>query len=370
MQNKTWSYWERADYPQTQDLIVVGGGFTGLSVAYHAKQKNPDWRVLLLERHPIAEGASTKNAGFACYGTLGEILSDIEMMGESAAFSLVQSRLSGLAYLRELLGDQDLELEAYGGTELFFESEEEKWIRAQHIMESVNSSLGLDYDLFKINDHHHNFKGLIASVYSAREAQINPLKAVLKLERMALESGIKILKGVEVRSYLKSGDWTLESNAGQWPAQRVVFCTNAFGIPGREADIIPARNQVLITKPFKHNIPLGNYHVKEGYIYFRTVGDRLLIGGARHLDNERETTAELGFNSFLLDRLGQFLNEELQLQGKWELEEQWSGIIATGHSKEPIVEELADGLWYCGRFGGMGVALSTLTGKNMAEGLE
>ncbi|MEP2296615.1 FAD-dependent oxidoreductase, partial [Algoriphagus sp.] len=68
-----FSYWEKTHFFK-YDLIVVGAGFVGLSTAIHYQVANPEATVLVLERGVFPSGASTKNAGFACFGSLTEIL--------------------------------------------------------------------------------------------------------------------------------------------------------------------------------------------------------------------------------------------------------------------------------------------------------
>lgn len=371
---KSWSYWERLAYPQEQDLLIIGAGFTGLSAAYHAKKRHPNWRILVLERDLLAEGASSKNAGFACYGTIGEILSDFKLMGREEALQLVLKRWRGLQFLRDLVEEEPIEFRQYGGTEVFLEDEREAYENALDELGRINTyfkEAGISQELYRPSEHYKRINGALGSIFSGEEAQLDPVKTLTELEKQVLEMGVPILRGIEAKGFEQRGsEWKLLSNKGDWISSKLLFCTNAFGMAGKALDITPARNQVLITKPFKHDLPYGNYHAREGYIYYRTVGERILIGGARHLAFEEETTAQMGHNPRLIAYLGKYLDEVLGMAGQWELDQKWSGIIATGASKEPISEEIAPGLWFCGRFGGMGVALSAQQGYELANRLE
>ena len=124
---KTWSFWERQYYPQHWDFIVVGGGFCGVSLAYHFQKQNPRARVLILERDILAEGASSKNAGFACYGTVGEYQSDLKLMGAEAALNLIEQRIKGLEFLKLLVGEAQMSWQQLGGRELYFPDQKEEW---------------------------------------------------------------------------------------------------------------------------------------------------------------------------------------------------------------------------------------------------
>ena len=75
------SYWEHQTFTD-YDFIVVGGGITGLSTAASLRDLHPNAKILLLERGLLPSGASTRNAGFACFGSVTELLNDIKVLGE------------------------------------------------------------------------------------------------------------------------------------------------------------------------------------------------------------------------------------------------------------------------------------------------
>ena len=72
------SYWEKKYWFPHYDFIVVGSGIVGLCCALGIKEKYPNANVCIVERGAIPNGASTKNAGFACFGTVGELLDDLK----------------------------------------------------------------------------------------------------------------------------------------------------------------------------------------------------------------------------------------------------------------------------------------------------
>ncbi len=108
------SYWEKTTLRQF-DLIVVGGGIVGLFTALFYSKQHPKHRVAVLERGLFPEGASTKNAGFACFGSISELENDLKNMGASQAASLVMDRYNGLHLLRKELGDDAIQYEEVGG---------------------------------------------------------------------------------------------------------------------------------------------------------------------------------------------------------------------------------------------------------------
>ena len=112
------SYWERESFTR-YDVVVIGAGIVGLSAAYSIKKKHPRFNILVLERGLLPSGASTKNAGFTTFGGVGEMLHDLELMGENDLLNLVEMRWKGLELLRQRLGDDNIDYQQNGGYELF-----------------------------------------------------------------------------------------------------------------------------------------------------------------------------------------------------------------------------------------------------------
>src|SRR5687768_11476926 len=116
------SFWETESF-LTYDIIIIGSGIIGLSTAVSIKERSPESSVLVLERGIFPAGASTRNAGFACFGSLTEILSDLEKNGPDKTLSVLEKRIKGLEMLRNRLGDEAMDYQHAGGYELIFEKE-------------------------------------------------------------------------------------------------------------------------------------------------------------------------------------------------------------------------------------------------------
>ena len=116
------SFWEQKNFLH-YDLIVVGAGFTGLSAAIHFKKQHKKAKVLVIDRGIFPSGASTKNAGFACFGSLTEILDDFWTMTPDEVLHLVEKRYSGLNQIRKQFGDQALRYQHRNGYEIIGEEQ-------------------------------------------------------------------------------------------------------------------------------------------------------------------------------------------------------------------------------------------------------
>jgi len=181
-----------------------------------------------------------------------------------------------------------------------------------------------------------------------------------------------VLNGIEVRGFDKQSD-----NVGlitnlpiRLSAAKLLLCTNAFArelIP--QLNVEPARGQILVTSPIPHLRFKGTFHHDEGFYYFRNLGDRILLGGARNKAIEEEHTDKLVTTNKIQDELERFLREVVLPNTPCRIDHRWSGIMGVGDEKMPIVGPIDDRIFSAVRMGGMGVALAPVMGKKIAEQL-
>ena len=368
-----FSYWETKHFFK-YDLIVVGSGFVGLSTAIHFKKKNPKASVLILEKGVFPTGASTKNAGFACFGSLTEILDDFWQMTQDEVVALVERRYKGINSIRKKFGDKALGYQHNNGYELL----EEHQLAQTAQIEAINKLLKgvFKSDVFSVVRKKDRF-GFADSVHSLVknkfEGELDPGKYMNALWDLAQSQGIKILTGVSVFEIQKNeGVVMAEDGAGErvfeFSASQIAICTNAFTDKlWKESAVEPGRGLILLSKPLDFKIPWkGAFHMDKGYVYFRQVEGRLLLGGARNMDKEGENSLSFEVNPKIKSHL-QSLASEIIFPGKvieWETE--WTGIMAFGTKKSPLVQKVGQKSAAAVRLGGMGVAIGWQVGKELA----
>ena len=148
---------------------------------------------------------------------------------------------------------------------------------------------------------------------------------------------------------------------------KLIFTTNGFAKQLINEDVLPARAQILITKPIDNLQVKGAFHLDSGYYYFRNIDSRILLGGGRNLDIKGETTTELAQTKMIQQSLENLLTNTILPETNFEVEQRWSGIMGVGSKKKPIVKQLSEHV-YCGvRMGGMGVAIGSLIGKEVSD---
>ena len=109
-----FSFWENQSYFNNLDLIIIGSGIVGLSTAISFKEKHKKAKILILEKGILPYGASTKNAGFACFGSVSELLSDLKKNDEDTVWNTVEMRIKGLELLKKRLGEKNIDFKEYG----------------------------------------------------------------------------------------------------------------------------------------------------------------------------------------------------------------------------------------------------------------
>lgn len=369
------SYWEQESFFKGIDVAVIGSGIVGLTAAIHLKTLEPHSRIVVLERGALPTGASTRNAGFACFGSLTELLDDLTHMSEDAVLSVVEKRWTGLQRLRTLVGDQNLDFQQLGGYEMFSEQENEIFRQCTERIPEFNDKIGRitgHPEVYKVVDErlpHFGFAGAQHLILNQPEGQVHTGKMMKTLLGLARQKGVEIFNGIGIKSLDDhTSGATLETEFG-WTIEvpRVLVAINGFA---RQLfpylDLYPARNQVLLTKPIAGLRVEGCFHYDRGYFYFRNINGRILLGGGRNLDPEQEKTAEFGSNPLIRNRLETLLQEMICPGQPVEIDRWWTGILGLGPVKKPIVERVSPHVAVSVRLSGMGVAIGTLVGQEGA----
>lgn len=371
--NVNISYWEHKHYFTGVDLIVIGSGIVGLNAALYFKKNNPKARVLVVEKGILPAGASTKNAGFACFGSPSELLSDLKKTPEKTVWETVKMRLDGLKLLRKNLGDENIGFKQYGGYELF----NSKTLLDQcnesldHLNKRSKEYLGKKNTFVAANEKlkTFGFKKLNGAIYCQHEGQIDTGKMFSSLMSLVQKKKIEVLNNIEITdiSDTKTGV-ELQSNLGVFKAKKVIVAVNGFAKELLKIkNVEPARAQVLITKPIPNLKLKGTFHYNEGFYYFRNIDGRILFGGGRNLDIKGENTTQIAVTSKIQNQLENLLKTVIIPGQKFEIERRWAGIMGVGSEKKPIIKHYSTNVVCAVRMGGMGIAIGSLVGKEAAK---
>jgi gamma-glutamylputrescine oxidase len=369
------SFWEQQSFLH-YDHIVIGSGIVGLHTAIELKERFPAAQVLVLERSLFPFGASTRNAGFACMGSFTELLDDLKQVDAATMVALFMKRKAGLDLLRKRLGNAAIGYKENGSYELISEGEMPLLEQLPFMNQLIEQSTGITP--FRIADAQINTFGFDTSQISAlvenvMEGEIHTGKMMRALLQYAAMLGVEVKTGAVVDSFTEETDKvviaikdTTRSTMIPLSCRRLFICTNAFTkllLP--DVTLQPGRGQVLITEPVAGLPFKGIFHFDKGYYYFREIEGRVLLGGGRNLDFEAEATHEIALNEQIQASLIKLLSEMILPGRPFKIAQQWSGIMAFGDSKQPIIQRFSDKVFGAFRMGGMGVALGAGAAKEL-----
>jgi hypothetical protein len=279
-------------------------------------------------------------------------------------------RLDGLRELFELVDQTQIQYDACGSWDII--RNEDETITPDFI-EYLNGKLheitgeNTVYTEDKTKHIHSGFHGIKTSYLNRLEGAIHTGKLIQELQRSCSMKGINLLFGVNVLSFDSSETGVeVQTSMGMLKTSKLLVCTNAFA---KEflSDILPARAQVLITKPIPQLAINGTFHMESGYYYFRNIGNRILFGGGRNLDFLEETTTEFDTTDKIQEKLKHYLKEIILPNTPFEIDYAWSGIMAVGSEKKPIVQKMNKNVAFGVRMGGMGVAIGASVGKQLSN---
>lgn len=356
------------------DVIVVGAGIIGTQTAIELITDRPDLRVMLVDRGLRPTGASTRNAGFVCFGSAGELYADMKVMGRQGALDVLQQRVEGLRLLLQRTQGYDIGYEESGGHELFLRHHD-----VLDVLDDVNEAIqeflpGTTYERRDDLIPTFGFSPLVQSLVTIHgEGTLHSGKLMSALWHMAEDRGVRLRTGCTVTSVSVQGDGvTLHCSDGMSTTdlrcEHVVLATNAasvelegIDVPGRTIE--PARGQIVITEPRAKQPLRGSYHYDDGFYYFRSVGRRILLGGGRNTNIDQERTHSLETTSEILTVLRSALDTIIAPGENLAIEHSWAGTMGFSDDKQPHVDKLHERVTRAFGCNGMGVAL----GANIAR---
>lgn len=370
------SVWELESFYAPQDVIIAGAGLGGLWSAYYLKKYAPGLNILIIEKSIAPAGASTRNAGFACFGSVTELLDDARTLGEDKMLELVDMRYQGLAMLKTIFHKKEINYKHYGGYEIVTANQytaRKKLTDDISYLNHLMHKLIKQKNLFTLADNKikaFGFNQTAHLIQNKLEGQLHSGYLCQALLHQVQSMGVRMMTGVEL-IHLENASHNVSLHAGlpvPLSTRKVLFCANTYTArlhPG--INITPARGQVLVTSPIRDLSFKGCFHFDEGFYYFRNLGNRVLLGGARNKAFDEEQTDELSITETIQQALERFLKEVVLPDHTCTIEHRWSGTMGMSPDKFPIIKQLEPNIFCATGMGGIGVALAPVVGKKAAK---
>lgn len=364
--------------PRT-DLLVVGGGFTGLWAAVQAKEADPSRDVVVVEAGRLADGASGRNGGFLAPSLTHGLAQGVgcwpDEMG--ALDRLAAENVAGI----------ERTLTAYGIDADFHRPGELTLALTDHQVPAVRESFelhrahGVPVELLDAEGARARVRSprYLAGMYDPEVALVDPARLVWGLARAAESLGVRLHEHTRATGFDAEGAGVrVALEGGSIHARRVVIGTNASqGVLKRfSAWVLPVYDHVLMTEPLTpEQLSAVGWEGREGltdagnqfHYYRRTLDDRVLFGGYDanyHFPGRIDPALEQNDASHGL-LAEHFLQIFPQLEGI-RFTHRWAGVIDTTSRFTPVFGTALGGrMAYAVGYTGLGVA-STRFGAAVA----
>ncbi len=367
----TRSFWQKRNVERLDDVdvVVVGGGMTGLSAAHWLTRLDPDAKVILLERGLVASGASGRNAGFLIQGHATSFAEDVDRFGMDDAVALWEYTLENRDLLLSTLGDEELRARRSGSATVAGSVREAKLLEESASLLSDAGHTATYLDATETNTRLHS-EGFFGGLFVPTGATLDPVACAHAIANGAAFSILEGRKTHEITSGPRG--CRVHADGLRVDTRRVVVAVNAATsqlLPEVTGTVVPVRAQMLSTEPVPYTLKLPVYS-HEGYYYVRQEPNGcVLVGGARN----RHELAERGFEDATTAPLQQDLVEYVTTHFPWanglNVSGRWSGTMGFTETKLPRLGVLPDRgpVTWIGGFSGHGMSMAFVAGRAVAE---
>lgn len=354
---------------QSYDVVVVGGGYTGLSAAQTLAQAGVD--VAVLETNTIGWGASSRNGGMALPGFQQGLQKVFKTYGEQLGRELWNGSLAALRHTADLIRDEQIEcnftptgyaLLASKPSHMAWMQEEAEWFdkTLDHTLtlrspDDITDVVGTDV-----------FYGALVDELGAG---IQPTKYMMGLAEVAQQHGANLFENSRASAVEPiHGGFNVKVGLESIRCDHVIFATNGYSKSEQvKHRIIPVGSYIIVTEPLPSDlaerlIPKRRqlFDSKNFLNYFRLTPDNRILWGGR---NNLSTGLDLQESK---QHLHASLLQTFPELTDFAITHSWSGNLGVCVDKMPHIGQV-DGAYFALGYGGHGVAMSTHLGAEVAQ---
>lgn len=360
----------RLDGDASADVVVIGGGYTGLHAALNARARG--FSVILLEAGRIGWGASGRNGGQMIPGWRKGASELVHRFGESKAKQLFDLALEARTLTLSAITEHniDCDLRTNGHLTLAAKSTDPTWMRdevetLERVMRYPNARV-LTASEARAQVDAPNFHG---GLLDECGGHLHPLNYALGLAEAARKAGVALHENSQVIALETTNGVTARTAAGAVRAKYGVLACDALlgGLEPRIAGrIMPVANYLIATAPLRapQKLIADDLAVSDSRFvvnYFRLSADgRLVFGGGERYSPE--PPADIA--SFVRGHMAQIFPQLRDTK----IDYGWGGLVSISMTRLPHIGRLGD-LFFAHGYSGQGVLLPALVGKVLSEAM-
>ena len=383
------SYWEttinsnnkysKLEKDLQTNIVVVGGGYTGISCALTlAKKYNED--VVLLEAGHIGWGSSARNAGFCCIPPAKMSVSKMfKKFGKSETKKFFQNTIEGSNFTKNLINEYNIECDLTGDCNYEVAPHPSYFKSIKDEASIYNKEFGIEtkvYSKEEFNEIGHSGEEQFGAFSYKPGFAINPLKFLIGLAEQAQKSGVKIYQKSKVNKIEKhSGKFKIVANDHIVTTNKIVMATNGFYqddlFPKLNNMILPVISNIIITKPLtneevrSHNFVTNNpvLNIRNLLFYYRLLKDNRFLFGARG--------DLIGSEKSSINKSKKMEKQMKKVFPNWnnvEIEYHWRGLVAVTSKFTPSIGKIDnDEIYYSFGYQANGVNTAPWSGNELAK---
>ncbi len=361
------------------DVAIIGGGFTGLSTAYHLKVLKPDLDVALLESAVIGHGASGRNGGFVMPLLGWDLLYAVQKLGDSTARMAYRMMYDAIDHVKRIVTDNTIacDLEATGY--LLLNTSKSRERRSRREFEAAHR-LGFDHQWLEgaALQEYIQSDQFISGVFDPHPCVINPAKLARGMKALVERLGVRVYEQTPLLELQDGATVILHTPEGTIRAKQVVLAVNGYAeaLGFMVSRIMPVHTFIVLTEPLTEEqlASVGwaskrtSLESSRNFIhYFRLTADnRILFGGedaklyyrGRYFDRDETVFAALK------ERFRSYFKPLAEVAFTHE----WGGVLGVTLDMFPSFGASGEhnSIFYGGGYSGHGVALSNYAGAVLA----
>ena len=353
------------------DVLVVGGGYTGLTAALRLRQAGLS--VTVLDERPMGSGASSRNGGMVLPGLTQDLFKVIKLHGEEAAGRMLDEANESVDAIERLVAEGNIDCGFSRSGQMIAAFKSSHVASLEHKVNFLRDRFDQDVRLLSAeetraelgSDQYHG------AMFNPAGAGFHPARYTAGLIRLALNAGVGLCENTAVRRIDRiGGGFRAVTDLGSFWADKIVVATNGYSgplVPWIRRRVVTVRSLMIATEPLPPEVLSvilpNNRMVSDTKIflyYFRRSPDgrRVLFGG-------RPKSPQLS-----LKDNGRFMWQNMlgvfpQLKS-FRIDYVWWGRLGFTMDRMPHIGQ-RDGLYYAMGYCGHGAALATLFGERLAD---